>query len=81
MLVVWVVFTSLCVKSLSPDLIIGLTATPIDRLGVYIDNSMDLIEETTTKLLIESGELAKPVYKVPSLISRNRLQRCKNVSW
>ena len=54
-------------EELSPDLIIGLTATPIDRLGVYIDNSMELIEETTTKLLIESGELAKPVYKVPSL--------------
>ena len=52
---------------LSPDLIIGLTATPIDRLGVYIDKSMVLIEETTTKLLIEAGELAKPVYKVPSL--------------
>ncbi len=54
-------------EELSPDLIIGLTATPIDRLGVYIDKSMSLIEETTTKLLIESGELAKPVYKVPSL--------------
>ena len=54
-------------EELSPELIIGLTATPIDRLGVYIDKSMNLIEETTTKLLIESGELAKPVYKVPSL--------------
>jgi superfamily II DNA or RNA helicase len=54
-------------EELSPDLIIGLTATPIDRLGVYIDPSMQLIEETNTKLLIESGELAKPVYKVPSL--------------
>ena len=54
-------------EELSPDLIIGLTATPIDRLGVYIDKSMELIEETTTKLLIEAGELAKPVYKVPSL--------------
>jgi superfamily II DNA or RNA helicase len=54
-------------EELSPDLIIGLTATPIDRLGVYIDKSMILIEETTTKLLIEEGELAKPVYKVPSL--------------
>lgn len=52
---------------LSPDLVIGLTATPIDRLGVYIDPSMILIEETTTKMLIEAGELAKPVYKVPSL--------------
>ena len=54
-------------EELSPDLIIGLTATPIDRLGVYIDPSMQLIEETNTKLLIDSGELAKPVYKVPSL--------------
>jgi superfamily II DNA or RNA helicase len=54
-------------EELSPDLIIGLTATPIDRLGVYIDQSMELIEETTTKLLIELGELAKPVYKVPRL--------------
>jgi len=54
-------------EELSPDLIIGLTATPIDRLGVYIDKSMELIEETTTKDLIELGELAKPVYKVPSL--------------
>ena len=54
-------------EELSPDLIIGLTATPIDRLGVYIDKSMQLIEETTTKMLIEAGELAKPVYKVPSL--------------
>jgi len=54
-------------EELSPDLIIGLTATPIDRLGVYIDQSMALIEETTTKQLIELGELAKPVYKVPSL--------------
>ncbi len=54
-------------EELSPDLIIGLTATPIDRLGVYIDKSMLLIEETTTKQLIELGELAKPVYKVPSL--------------
>ncbi len=54
-------------EELSPELIIGLTATPIDRLGVYIDQSMELIEETTTKLLIESGELAKPIYKVPSL--------------
>jgi len=54
-------------EELSPDLIIGLTATPIDRLGVYIDQSMELIEETTTRMLIESGELAKPVYKVPSL--------------
>ncbi len=54
-------------EELSPELIIGLTATPIDRLGVYIDPSMQLIEETTTKLLIDSGELAKPVYKVPSL--------------
>ncbi len=54
-------------EELSPDLIIGLTATPIDRLGVYIDQSMKLIEETTTKHLIEMGELAKPVYKVPSL--------------
>ena len=54
-------------EELSPDLIIGLTATPIDRLGVYIDKSMKLIEETTTKQLIELGELAKPVYKVPSL--------------
>lgn len=54
-------------EELAPDLIIGLTATPIDRLGVYIDKSMQLIEETTTKMLIESGELAKPVYKVPSL--------------
>jgi superfamily II DNA or RNA helicase len=54
-------------EELAPDLIIGLTATPIDRLGVYIDKSMNLIEETTTKMLIESGELAKPVYKVPSL--------------
>lgn len=54
-------------EELSPDLIIGLTATPIDRLGVYIDQSMQLIEETTTKQLIELGELAKPVYKVPSL--------------
>ena len=54
-------------EDLSPDLIIGLTATPIDRLGVYIDKSMKLIEETTTKQLIELGELAKPVYKVPSL--------------
>lgn len=54
-------------EELSPELIIGLTATPIDRLGVYIDNSMKLIEETTTKLLIEEGELAKPVYKVPRL--------------
>jgi len=52
---------------LAPDLIIGLTATPIDRLGVYIDKSMILIEETTTKKLIEAGELAKPVYKVPRL--------------
>jgi len=52
---------------LSPNLVIGLTATPIDRLGVYIDQSMNLIEETTTKQLIELGELAKPVYKVPSL--------------
>ena len=54
-------------EELAPDLIIGLTATPIDRLGVYIDQSMKLIEETTTKDLIELGELAKPVYKVPSL--------------
>lgn len=54
-------------EELSPELVIGLTATPIDRLGVYIDKSMELIEETTTKLLIESGELAKPVYKVPKL--------------
>ena len=54
-------------EELSPDLIIGLTATPIDRLGVYIDKSMNLIEETTTRQLIELGELAKPVYKVPSL--------------
>lgn len=54
-------------EMLSPDLIIGLTATPIDRLGVYIDKSMRLIEETTTKMLIELGELAKPVYKVPRL--------------
>lgn len=54
-------------EELSPDLIIGLTATPIDRLGVYIDPSMQLIEETTTRQLIETGELAKPVYKVPSL--------------
>ena len=54
-------------EELSPDLIIGLTATPIDRLGVYIDKSMILIEETTTKKLIEAGELAKPVYKVPKL--------------
>jgi superfamily II DNA or RNA helicase len=54
-------------EELSPDLIIGLTATPIDRLGVYIDPSMQLIEETTTRQLIEAGELAKPVYKVPSL--------------
>ena len=54
-------------EELAPDLIIGLTATPIDRLGVYIDKSMILIEETTTKQLIELGELAKPVYKVPSL--------------
>ena len=54
-------------EELSPDLIIGLTATPIDRLGVYIDKSMQLIEETTTKMLIETGELAKPVYKVPRL--------------
>jgi len=54
-------------EELSPELIIGLTATPIDRLGVYIDQSMELIEETTTKLLIESGELAKPIYKVPRL--------------
>jgi superfamily II DNA or RNA helicase len=54
-------------EELSPDLIIGLTATPIDRLGVYIDQSMILIEETTTKMLIELGELAKPVYKVPRL--------------
>jgi len=54
-------------EELAPDLIIGLTATPIDRLGVYIDKSMALIEETTTKQLIELGELAKPVYKVPSL--------------
>jgi len=54
-------------EELAPDLIIGLTATPIDRLGVYIDQSMQLIEETTTKKLIELGELAKPVYKVPSL--------------
>jgi superfamily II DNA or RNA helicase len=54
-------------EELSPELIIGLTATPIDRLGVYIDKSMDLIEETTTKQLIELGELAKPIYKVPSL--------------
>ncbi|MFQ3267041.1 MAG: superfamily II DNA or RNA helicase [Colwellia sp.] len=54
-------------EELSPDTIIGLTATPIDRLGVYIDKSMKLIEETTTKDLIELGELAKPVYKVPSL--------------
>ncbi len=54
-------------EELSPDLIIGLTATPIDRLGVYIDKSMVLIEETTTKALIELGELAKPIYKVPSL--------------
>jgi len=54
-------------EELSPELIIGLTATPIDRLGVYIDSSMQLIEETTTKKLIESGELAKPVYKVPRL--------------
>jgi len=60
------VYISMC-KELSPDLIIGLTATPIDRLGVYIDQSMNLIEETTTKQLIELGELAKPVYKVPSL--------------
>ncbi len=54
-------------EELSPDLIIGLTATPIDRLGVYIDPSMQLIEETTTKGLIDLGELAKPVYKVPRL--------------
>ena len=54
-------------EELAPVLIIGLTATPIDRLGVYIDQSMKLIEETTTKQLIELGELAKPVYKVPSL--------------
>ncbi|MGJ8693991.1 MAG: DEAD/DEAH box helicase [Thalassotalea sp.] len=54
-------------EELAPDLIIGLTATPIDRLGVYIDSSMKLIEETTTKNLIEIGELAKPIYKVPSL--------------
>ncbi|GAW96100.1 MULTISPECIES: DEAD/DEAH box helicase [Colwellia] len=54
-------------EELAPDLIIGLTATPIDRLGVYIDKSMILIEETTTKQLIDLGELAKPVYKVPSL--------------
>lgn len=54
-------------EELAPDLIIGLTATPIDRLGVYIDKSMQLIEEVTTKVLIERGELAKPVYKVPSL--------------
>jgi superfamily II DNA or RNA helicase len=54
-------------EELAPELIIGLTATPIDRLGVYIDKSMQLIEETTTKDLIDLGELAKPVYKVPSL--------------
>lgn len=54
-------------EELSPELVIGLTATPIDRLGVYIDQSMLLIEETTTKDLIERGELAKPVYKVPRL--------------
>lgn len=60
------VYIDMC-EELSPDLIIGLTATPIDRLGVYIDKSMILIEETTTKDLIELGELAKPVYKVPSL--------------
>jgi len=60
------VYIDMC-EELSPDLIIGLTATPIDRLGVYIDQSMILIEETTTKDLIELGELAKPVYKVPSL--------------
>lgn len=60
------VYIAMC-EDLAPDLIIGLTATPIDRLGVYIDQSMKLIEETTTKQLIESGELAKPLYKVPSL--------------
>lgn len=60
------VYIAMC-EELSPDLIIGLTATPIDRLGVYIDKSMKLIEETTTLKLIELGELAKPVYKVPSL--------------
>ncbi|MCJ8319252.1 MAG: DEAD/DEAH box helicase family protein [Colwellia sp.] len=60
------VYSDMC-EELSPDLIIGLTATPIDRLGVYIDQSMILIEETTTKDLIQLGELAKPVYKVPSL--------------
>ena len=60
------VYRAMC-EDLSPDLIIGLTATPIDRLGVYIDKSMILIEETTTKKLIEQGELAKPVYKVPKL--------------
>jgi len=54
-------------EELSPELIIGLTATPIDRLGVYIDKSMELIEETTTRKLIELGELAKPIYKVPRL--------------
>jgi len=60
------VYIAMC-EELSPELIIGLTATPIDRLGVYIDKSMQLIEETTTRQLIELGELAKPVYKVPSL--------------
>jgi len=60
------VYIAMC-EELSPDLIIGLTATPIDRLGVYIDKSMILIEETTTKKLIELGELAKPIYKVPKL--------------
>jgi len=60
------VYIAMC-EELSPELIIGLTATPIDRLGVYIDKSMQLIEETTTRELIELGELAKPVYKVPSL--------------
>jgi superfamily II DNA or RNA helicase len=60
------VYIDMC-EELAPDLIIGLTATPIDRLGVYIDQSMILIEETTTKMLIDLGELAKPIYKVPKL--------------
>ncbi len=54
------------VERLNPEILIGLTATPIDEKGIYLFNENTVyIEEATTASLIEQEYLVQPCYVVP----------------
>jgi len=50
---------------LKPKAVIGLSATPYDKLGYKLDDDVEMINTVTTKELIDYGFLSKVKYYIP----------------